>query len=119
MREVRRVLRPGGTFMLDFLNATRVRTDLVAEDEHTMSGRRVRQFRRIEAGRVIKRIEISHPASDEVRVFRESVRLYEPAELEAHLQASGLHPRQRLGDYGGGEYGDASPRLIILGAAAR
>ena len=35
LREMARVLAPGGTFMLDFLNATRVREDLVPEDHPT------------------------------------------------------------------------------------
>lgn len=118
MAEVRRVLRPGGTFMLDFLNADRVRDDLVPEDERQISGRHVRQQRRIERGRVIKKIEITSPGNEEVRVFHESVRLYDPAELQSRLEHSGLQPRRRFGDYDGASFDDSSPRLIIVGRRA-
>lgn len=56
--EIARVLRPGGTFLLDYLNASRVRRDLVSEDEGVVGGRRVRQRRWLEGGAVVKRIEI-------------------------------------------------------------
>lgn len=115
MAEVRRVLCPGGTFMLDFLNASRVRADLVPEDERRISGRHVRQQRRIERGRVIKRIEITSPGSDEPRVFHESVRLYDPTELQSRLEEGGLKPERRFGDYDGAGFEAASPRLIIVG----
>lgn len=115
MAEVRRVLRPGGTFVLDFLNAHRVRADLVAEDERHISGRHVRQQRRIEQGRVIKRIEITSAGCDEVRVFHESVRLYEPSELESRLEQAGLQPGRHFGDYDGEAFDASSPRLIIVG----
>ena len=118
MTEVRRVLRPGGTFMLDFLNASRVRADLVPEDERHVSGRLVRQQRRIEQGRVIKRIEIANPEADEPRVFHESVRLYESTELQSRLEAAGLLPDRSFGDYDGAEFDVSSPRLIILGHRA-
>lgn len=115
MDEVRRVLRPGGTFMLDFLNAERVRSGLVHEDEREISGRRVKQKRRIEAGRVVKRIEISGPEGGTPRVFHESVRLYEPEELHGRLLGAGLSPERRYGDYGGQDFDAESPRLIIVG----
>ena len=115
MTEVRRVLRPGGTFMLDFLNASRVRADLIPDDERRISGRHVRQQRRIERGRVIKRIEISSPDGEATRVFHESVRLYEPDELQSGLEEAGLEPVRRFGDYGGGAFDRSSPRLIIVG----
>ena len=118
MAEVRRVLRPGGTFILDFLNASRVRADLVPEDERRISGRHVRQQRRIEGGRVIKRIEITSPDSEEPRIFHESVRLYDPGELHSRLEEAGLEPKRRFGDYEGAGFDASSPRLIVLGRRA-
>src|SRR5262249_19187005 len=46
--EVARVLRPGGRFALDFLNAPLVKASLVPRDEATLNGRRVVQERRLE-----------------------------------------------------------------------
>jgi SAM-dependent methyltransferase len=56
--EYRRVLAPGGRFMLDFLNAGRVRRELVPRDERTLRGHRVTQERRVDDDTVWKRITI-------------------------------------------------------------
>lgn len=118
LREIRRVLRVGGWFLLDFLHADHVRDNLVPEDETRVSGRRVRQRRWIEEGRVVKRIEIEPAAGGTPEVYHERVRLYEPRELEEMLRASGLEGDVRYGDYRGAPFGPDSPRLIIVGRAA-
>lgn len=119
LREVRRVLRPGGHHFLDFLHADRVRRTLVPEDVVEVDGRTVRQVRTLEDGAVSKRIEID-PGGPEgpARVYRERVRLYEPGELEAMMEDAGLPVVERCGDYGGAPFGDDSPRLLLLGRAA-
>lgn len=119
LREVRRVLRPGGTFLLDFLNARRVRDELVPEDERRAGGRRVRQRRWIEDGAVVKRIEIEADGEgEEPDVYHERVRLYELDELTEMLAGAGLAPRGRYGDYRGSPFrGEESPRLLIVGEA--
>lgn len=118
LEEVARVLRPGGCALLDFLHAAHVRRTLVPEDETTVAGRRVRQERRIEGDAVVKRIEIGPggPGGPE-RVFHERVRLYEPEELEGMMDDAGLGVTERRGDYGGGDLGPGSPRVILLGRA--
>jgi ubiquinone/menaquinone biosynthesis C-methylase UbiE len=112
LREVARVLRPGGRFALDFLNAPAVRAGLVQRDEKQLGKRRVVQERRIsEGGRsVIKTINLV----DEDRSFIEQVRLFERAELEAMLARAGLRVSSVFGDYGGGPHSAASSRLILL-----
>ncbi len=117
LAEVRRVLRPGGSFLLDFLDAERVRDELVPEDERQRGGRTVRQRRWIEDGTVMKRIEIERDGESS-EVYHERVRLYEPEELAAMLSGAGLAPRCRFGDYdGSGFRRGESPRLLILGVA--
>lgn len=118
LREVRRVLRDGGTFLIDFLNAERVREELVPEDVRRAAGRTVRQRRWIEDGAVVKRIEIEEPG-EEAEVYHERVRLYGPDELAGLAAEEGLVPRSRYGDYDGGPFrGADSPRLLLLGEAA-
>jgi len=118
-REMRRVLRPDGAFLLDFLNAGRVREELVSEDVREVRGVQVRQSREIRGDTVVKRIRIETGAEDgRPREFEERVRLYEPRELERLLAASGLATTARFGDYGGAAFRSGSPRLILAGRAS-
>ena len=116
VREVARVLRPGGCFVLDFLNAPAVRAGLVPRDESRSGRGTVVQERRIsDDGRfVVKSIHVS----DDSRTFTERVRLFERADLEAMLAAQGIHAVGASGDYDGSPYAPASPRLILLGRRA-
>jgi SAM-dependent methyltransferase len=107
------VLRPGGTFVLDFLHADAVRASLVPREELEVGERRVAVERSISAdGRhVIKEIHLV----DDHRSFIERVRLFEQHQLEAMFQTAGLAVRHRLGDYNGGQINDTSPRVILIG----
>ena len=113
LREVARVLVPGGRFVLDFLNAPAVRAGLVARDEHTTGATTVVQERWLSPdGRFVnKRIRMGAGG----RTFTERVRLYERAELEAMLAGAGLRPVRAAGDYDGGRHGPDSERLILVG----
>lgn len=119
LSEVRRLLRPGGSFLLDFLNAEQVRSELVAEDERTVDGRTVRQSREIRDGHVVKRIEIGAGEDGEPpKVYHERVRLYEPEELARLLEGVSLTVEDRFGDYDGSPHGPGSPRFIAIGRVA-
>lgn len=118
LEEVRRVLRGGGAFLLDFLNAEQVRRDLVPEDVQEIEGRTVRQRRRIEEDTVVKEIEIGGRGREDPERFEERVRLYEPAELGSMLEDAGLRLRERRGDYDGSDFEAGSPRLLLAGRAA-
>jgi SAM-dependent methyltransferase len=112
LREVARVLRPGGWFVLDFLNAPAVRRGLVRRDSRQVGGRRVVQERSLsEDGRfVTKTIALD----GEGRHFLERVRLFERADLEAMLGGAGLHVERAFGDYDGGAPTVESPRLLLV-----
>lgn len=120
LNEIRRVLRPGGRFMLDFLNAERVRRNLVSADTRYVDGRLVRQTRRLEDdGKVVvKEIRMSESADDErPTTFYERVRLYSPEELTTMLRAARLEPTTTFGDYSGAPVCADCPRYILLGHA--
>jgi len=115
--EMNRVLAPGGTFMLDFLHADRVRRDLVPAETGRIRGFELSVERRIEDDTVIKSIRMQpHDGSGE-REFEERVRLYEPAVLEELLREAGLDARMRFGDYSGGDFDSDAGRLILAGVA--
>jgi len=119
LEEVRRVLVPGGGFLLDFLNPRHVRDTLVPVDRHRVGDRLVIQRRRIEGSTVFKEIEIHHEdpgMKDET--FEERVRLYEPTELETLLRSAGLHVESRFGSYDGGPSGPDSERTLLAGRTA-
>lgn len=110
---IARVLAPGGVLVLDFLNAGRLRRELEPESTLEREGLRVTIQRRIEAGRVVKRMELLRLDSGAVRTVTESVRLYEPWELVGMAARAGLRMRAERGDYGGARFEAlASPRWI-------
>jgi SAM-dependent methyltransferase len=108
-------LRPGGWFVIDFLNAAAVRAQLVPSETRRLDGTQVAVRRSVSAdGRyVCKTIE---PAGG--RRFTERVRLFGPQEIAAMLLAAGLSVRHRFGDYDASPLTAASPRTILLGQAA-
>lgn len=118
LREVRRVLRPGGAYLLDFLNAEQVRAELVPEEEATVDGKTVIQSREIREGHVVKRIEIRPGGEEAPKVYHERVRLYEPGELVEMLGEASLPAEARFGDYDGSDFESTSPRFIAVGRAA-
>ena len=119
LREVRRVLRGHGTFLLDFLNAPSVREGLQPEDERMVGEVRVRQRRRlVDDGRIVeKRITIEAQDGSSSREFVERVRLYEPGELDRMLRLAHLEPGHRFGTYEQTPFEPSAPRYIVMGRA--
>jgi SAM-dependent methyltransferase len=119
--EIRRVMKLGGYFALDFLNAERVRAGLVDGDERLHDDRRVVQKRRLEENGkvVVKEIRIFEANDDRpLGTYYERVRLYTPDELQAMLRAACLEPERSYGDYNGAPPGPEAPRFILFGHAA-
>jgi SAM-dependent methyltransferase len=114
--QVAAALRPGGWFVLDYLNADQVRRSLQVREERQAGDNAVRITRRIGPdGRfVIKEIELR----DEGRSFQERVRLYGADELAALLVEAGFAIEARFGDYGGEPPGADTPRVILVGVRA-
>lgn len=119
LSEVRRVLKAGGWYLLDFLNAHEVVANLRREDRRTVSGLRIVQKRRLAAqGRVIeKRIRICQEGRSPPREFVERVRLYRPGELDSMLLRTGLTPGPVFGGYEPSPYTRMSSRYIVLARA--
>jgi SAM-dependent methyltransferase len=111
--EVARVTQQGGSFVLDYLNASYVRATLVPFDRFQVGERIVEQERAISGdGRFVRK---TITLADEERTFIERVRLFEHAELLAMLDACGFDIAEALGDYDGHAYGPDSPRTILVG----
>lgn len=120
LEEFRRVLTGKGKFALDFLNADRVRNNLVERDERELNGVRVVQKRHlVEDGRiVVKQIQIYDPPGEDISgAFQERVRLYSLEELLSMFDSVSLRALHRFGDYSGSAFDLDSPRLILIGEA--
>jgi len=116
LREVARVTRPGGTFVLDYMNADWVRATLVPSDERVMEGKTIWQRRRITSdGRFVLKT-ISAQECD--HTYIERVRLFSASELRALVEGSGFTVRQEFGDYEGGARTASSPRVILFAERA-
>ena len=116
LAEVARILAPDGVFVLDFLNAGQVRAGLVPRSERALDGgERLIEERRIDeaTGQVIKEARRVDRNGATARQWMEAVRLYDRPAVEGLARGAGLQAERVFGDYGGGAFGEGSPRLIV------
>src|SRR5438105_14181408 len=109
---VRAALRPGGTLVIDYLNASQVRKDLVPYDERVASGITIEQSRTITPDD--RFVEKTIRLRERGREYIERVRLLTAADLERMLKAAGFEVIKRFGDYGGSGWSEDSPRVILF-----
>ena len=118
--EIARVLAPGGAALLDLMDLETVRLNLVrqsvdhvneavVETERAMSedGKRVEKF--------IRLIRTDLPAKD----WRESVRLFTAAEVEAMARRARLDVETVVGDYDGRPHRSGETRRLVVLRKAR
>ena len=118
---IARSLRPGGRFLMDYLNRAYVISTLVPEDRKNVEGMEVEQRRWItgdpsEAGnhvRINKHVRIREGGVE--RNYDESVRMYTLEELDAMMDLAGLKVAQTFGDFDGRPVSDDTPRNILIG----
>jgi SAM-dependent methyltransferase len=108
-------VRPGGWFVIDFLNARAVRSRLVPRETQRLNGMDVEVERSVspDGRHVCKTIRTA-----DGRRFSERVRLFGAAEIESMLAAAGVTVRLRFGDYDASPLLPHSPRSILLGRTA-
>ena len=116
LREIARVIAPGGPFVLDFINAGRVRDRIEPRSRRNVGNALVEEWREISGdGRVlIKRVEVTaagrHPVA-----YSERLRLYSREELGAMLADAGFDVLHSHGDYELGAFHKRnSDRLIMV-----
>ncbi len=112
LEEMISTVRPGGWFVLDFLNPATVRRELVPEEMVNLSGQTVRVTRSVSPdGRyVCKSIR-----AREGKQYLERVRLFEPEQISDMLESAGVRIRHRFGDYDGSALTADSSRTILMG----
>lgn len=103
-------VRPGGWFVIDFLNAEQVRSALVPHETTTYGGLATEVRRElIEDGRFVRKtITLA-----DGRQFEERVRLLGAEVLARMIEAHGARVTSRFGDYKGSALGQG-PRTILV-----
>jgi SAM-dependent methyltransferase len=108
--EMLATVRPGGWFVMDFLNAGQVRESLVAAEQVAFGSVIVEIRRTISVDQRFVHKTICLPGG---RQFQERVRLLDPPDLERMFEAHGAKIQYRFGDYDGVGLGHG-PRTILL-----
>jgi SAM-dependent methyltransferase len=117
LEEIARLLRPGGRFMIDFLNRDRVLRDLQEQEIRDVEGREVRIERWYEPStrRIKKRISLVRPGR-RTSTYLESVRAYDSDEVTIGARWAGLEVDSLYGNFDGEPYHRDSERLILVGS---
>ncbi len=109
------MLRKNGIFILDYLNAVKVKKEInpietgkIDEMDYTIK-------RKIEDGMVFKSITFSDSSLSDPITFSERVKLHELPWFEENLAAAGFEITDVYGDYLGNSFDETeSPRLLII-----
>ncbi|MEO8578922.1 MAG: methyltransferase domain-containing protein [Gemmatimonadales bacterium] len=105
-------MKRGGTLVIDFLNASQVRRDLVPYDEQVENGITIEQHRAISPDN--RFVEKTIRLRERGKEYIERVRLFSPRDLERMLDAAGFKVEKLFGDYAGANWSDDSPRTILF-----
>jgi SAM-dependent methyltransferase len=120
IRSVANALKPGGWFLIDFLNKRYLHKNIVPFDIKKERGKIIIQIRSITNLFVEKNILIikNNRSNDSYPVmnrFKEKIRLYSFDDFKLMFTASGLKIKNTFGNYSGAKYNkQKSERLIIL-----
>jgi SAM-dependent methyltransferase len=115
LREMVATLRPGGWFVIDFLNAAEVRRRIVARETVAVRGGTAEVARTMSPdGRYVCKTIVT-PAG---RRYTERVRLFDQDQMSAMLSGAGLEVRHSFGDYQAAPLRADSPRTILAGRIA-
>jgi SAM-dependent methyltransferase len=112
LARVRTAMKAGGTLVIDFLNASQVRRNLVSYDERVENGITIEQSRVISDDDrfVEKRIRLRERG----REYVERVRLLSAGDLRRMLEGAGFDVVHCFGDYSGSRWSEDSPRTILF-----
>lgn len=110
------MLKPGGRFIMDYLNAPVVKKNLKSHEHGSMNEVEYQITRYIEDDMVFKKIEFVDTAQNGAKhTFTERVKLYSLHWFRTQLEKRNLHLTGTYGSYSGDPYiAESSPRLLMV-----
>lgn len=112
-QNVAQALKPDGCFVLDFFNCKKVTDTLVPHEIKTIEGIRFEIFKKVEDGKIVKRIEFDDRG--ETYFFEEKVALLNKENFTDMAVKAGLSLQSVFGDYHLNSFdADTSERLILI-----
>jgi SAM-dependent methyltransferase len=115
MRTIANGLKPGGIFVIDYLNVHYAEDHLVKNEEKTISGTHYELHRWHDETHFYKKIIINDPLLHQSLEFTEKVVKFSFGDFNDMLSYQGLQVQEVFGDYGLRSYDvRTKPRLIIV-----
>lgn len=112
---VKSMLEPGGTFVLDYLNAVKVRQSFIPEDEGEFQGIGYHIERYIKDDAIFKDISFRGASINGTKVYSERVKLYDLEWFKQEMGKKDLEIEHIFGDYEGNDFNpESSPRLLLI-----
>jgi len=109
------MLNSDGIFVLDYLNAQKVKQNFVPEEEGEFHGIEYQIKRYVQDGAIHKDIVFAGEGLSSPKSYWERVKLYDLSWFEKEMTARGLEIESVKGDYRGGDFDpESSPRLLII-----
>ncbi len=113
IESVVQMLKPNSVFVLDFLNARKVRSDFVADEVGTLQNIDYRIERFIKNGAIYK--DITFKKGKRQKKYSERVKLYDFDWFEQEMSKRNLVIDHVYGDYKGSDFEvETSPRMMII-----
>ncbi|MGK7310863.1 MAG: class I SAM-dependent methyltransferase [Candidatus Longimicrobiales bacterium M2_2A_002] len=120
LREVGRVLRPGGRLLLEGMHRADVEAGFAPRDAWTLDdGTEVRARRRFDPVRGVSHEVLRWDGPGGSGTKRHSLRIRSAGEVERLLERVGLRVLDRRGDWTGEPFGRRSPRMIMVAERPR
>lgn len=94
---VHKTLKPGGRFLIDFMNVEKTLANIVDREEKEIDGIRFYIRREVEDGRILKHIKVDD--GHRIALFSESVQILKPHHFYAFLHEEGFNLVKEWGDY--------------------
>ncbi|MBT2290270.1 methyltransferase domain-containing protein [Paenibacillus albidus] len=117
LREIYRMLKPEGKFIIDFLNPAHVIRHLVPHSTREDGENLIDESRRIKDGYVMKDIILTSKIDGTPRLYHERVKLYPREKFQEMIAEAGLQLKEVHGGYEEESYdAENSRRMIFCGA---